>query len=286
MNMMNMMNQKMLSPGIADRTKARIDAITEQVTSEQYIVTQRQAIVTSLTAKSAQFSATLATASDTQATALTNLNLANDALAAAAALTAGTAQAQAQAAAADLAMIAVCEDMALMINKLVFTGEIIDRLVQLINKQKAANPLIPDSIITYLNQATTDANNAVALTLTALQSCYAAQATLRESRASMNLSAQQSAALQARMEHQAFARGATVTSKVLEIGYADDCAGVVAWLQQGYLAAKDGYNQALWNNDSVGAQLSYAQAMLASATTDLNSYKSGLNAATAAAYAS
>ena len=281
-----MMNQKMLSPGIADRTKARIDAISEQVTGEQYIVTQRQAIVTSLTAKAAQFSTTLATASDTQATALANLNLGNEALAVAAVLAAGTVQAQAQSAAADLAMIAVCDSMALMVNKLVFTGEIIDRLVQLINKQKAANPLIPDSIISYLDQATTDANNAVALTLTALQSCYAAQATLRESRASMSLGAQQSAALQARMADQAFVRGATVTSQALEPGYSDDCAGVVAWLQQGYLAAKDGYNLALWSNDSVGAQLAYAQAMLASATTDLNSYKSGLSAATAAAYAS
>lgn len=283
---MNMMNQKVLSPGIADRTKARIDAISEQVTSEQYIVMQRQAIVTSLTAKAAQFSAMLATASDTQATALANLNLANDALAAAAVLSTGTDQARTQALAADLAMIAVCDEMAIMVNKLVFTGEIIDRLVQLINKQKAANPLIPDSIITFLDQATTDANNAIALTLTALQSCYAAQATLRDSKASMSLNADQAAALQSKMEKDASARGAIVPVQALPIGFTEQDAGVVALLQQGYRMAKEGYNKALWNDDSVAAQLAYAQAMLASATTDLNSYKSGLNAATAAAYAS
>lgn len=280
------MNAMMLSPGLADRTKARIDSISRQVTQEQYTVTEDQAIVTALVAKSGQFNSALTTASDNKSTALANLDLALDAMASAVTLAAGTKQAGAQAIKADETMIAVCDEMAILINKLVFTGEIIDRLVQLINKQKAANPLIPDSIITFLTQATNDTNNAIALTLVALQSCYAAQATLRESTASMLLSAEQAEELQERMGKYALGRAVTITYQGLLPGLGAEDAGVVALLQQGYFRASGRYDKALWDNNSVSLQLDYAQAELASATTDLNSYKAGLNAATAAAYAS
>jgi len=69
------------------------------------------------------------------------------------------------------------------------------------------------------------------------------------------------------------------------VGFTPDCTGVLALVQQAYDKASEKYNQALTNVNIVNQQLAYAQSALATATTSLNSYKAGLAAATAAAYA-
>jgi DNA-binding CsgD family transcriptional regulator len=64
--------------------------------------------------------------------------------------------------------------MSVLIKALVYSVELIDALAVTINKKKAANALIPDDLITVITTASADANNAIALCLTALESCNVA----------------------------------------------------------------------------------------------------------------
>ena len=69
------------------------------------------------------------------------------------------------------------------------------------------------------------------------------------------------------------------------VNLADDSTGIQELLTKAYTEAIDQYDLALKGNSRVTEQLEYAQAQLATATTNLNSFKSGLAAATAAAFA-
>lgn len=283
--MNNMTQQHLLVYGIADQKKAELDLLTAQVNQAQYLVAQQQVIVNSLVAKSSQFNSFLAQADADQASALSNLNLVKDAMSSVKALVAGAKLAHQQTNAATFGIVSVSEKMAELINKLVFAVEIIDKLAQLINKQKSINPLVPDSLIAFLSKATTDANNAVALTLTALQSCYAAEAVLLESHGSMKLGDAQVNELKARMEHGWNAAKESLAAAECNCGLTDDCDGILSLLYRAYQTASENYELALQDNNSVTKQLVYAQEQLVTATTMLNSYQAGLAAATAAAYA-
>lgn len=283
---MNNMTQKhLLVYGIADQKKAELDLLTSQVNQAQYAVAQQQVIVNSLVAKSNQFNAFLTQAGANQATALSNFNLVKDAMSGVKALVAGAKLAHHQTDAATDGACKVSVGMADLIGKLIFSVEIIDKLAQLINKQKSINPLVPDSLIAFLSKATTDANNAVALTLTALQSCYAAEATLLESKNAMKLGDDQAHELKAKMEQGWNAPKESTTAVSCNFGFGDDSDGIVSLLHRAYKMASENYHDALQDNNSVTKQLTYAQEQLAAATTMLNSYQAGLAAATAAAYA-
>ena len=283
---MNNMTQKhLLVYGIADQKKAELDLLTAQVNQAQYAVAQQQVIVNSLSAKSNQFNSFLAQAEADQATALSNFNLVKDAMSSVRALEAGAKLAHRQTDAATDGASMVSAKMAELINKLIFSVEIIDKLAQLINKQKSINPLVPDNLITFLAKATTDANNAVALTLTALQSCYAAEATLLESQSAMKLGDDQTNELKVKMEQGWNSPKECTTATACSCGFTDSNDGIVSLLYRAYQTASANYQSALQDNNSVTKQLTYAQEQLAAATTMLNSYQSGLAAATAAAYA-
>ena len=198
--------------GLADQKKADLDYLTAQVNKAKYQVVEQQAIVTALQTKLAQFNMLLQQADRNKTTALTNRNLVNDAMASVKSL---NTNAQFAAKQTDIAangikdkktnktiggISNVAREMALLIDKLIFSAEIIDKVTQFVNKQKAANQLIPDSLITHLTSATKNANNAVALTLTALQSCYASEATLLESKGVMEQAATQAIELDEKNE--------------------------------------------------------------------------------------
>jgi hypothetical protein len=61
----------------------------------------------------------------------------------------------------------------------------------MVNKQKANNPLVPDQLIEYMTKVGMAADNARVRTLTALQSCYVAEAALLESNKVLALGANQ-----------------------------------------------------------------------------------------------
>ncbi len=274
-----------LVTGIADQKKAEIDLLGELVNRAQYQVNQQQTIVNSLKAKADQFNGFLNQANQNKNTALANLDQVTDAFNQVGNLHQATIKAQAQ---TDKATTAVCvgsKGVAELINKLIFSVEIINKVAQLITRQKAINPLIPTELISFMTKAGTDANNAIALTLTALQSAYAAEASLLGAQGLNELAFGQVRDLSERMTKGWDVHCNTLISPTPILGRASNSDGIVALLNRAYQIAVDTYNQALWNSNSVNKQLSFAEAQLARASTRLNSYQSGLAAATAAAYA-
>ncbi|MBU0914048.1 MAG: hypothetical protein KKF22_16065 [Gammaproteobacteria bacterium] len=286
---MNNMTINSLAVGIVYKEKARLDGLAMQVAEAQYEVDQYQAIVDAETAKSIQFNDYLTAAEANKTAALTNLNLAIDIDSSVNALCTSTGVALKQTGNATREIKRVSGEMATLINKLIFTVELIDRFGQLVNKQKLSNPLIPDTLISFMAKATADANNAVALTLTALQSCYVAEATSLRSQQIIALENDQVTTLKRTIEQQAMASGSQEIGAVRDgnfiVGFTPNCTGVLALVRQAYDKASEKYNQALTNVNIVNQQLAYAQSALATATTSLNSYQAGLAAATAAAYA-
>jgi hypothetical protein len=287
---MNNMTINSLAVGIVYKEKAQLDWLAMQVAEAQYEVDQYQAIVDAETAKSIQFNAYLTAAEVNKTAALTNFNLAIDIDSSVNALCTSTGLALKQTGTATREIKRVSGEMATLINKLIFTVELIDRFGQLVNKQKLSNPLVPDTLISFMAKATADANNAVALTLAALQSCYVAEATSLRSQQIITLENDQVTMLKSTIERQALVSGMqNVAGLVVDgnfvVGFTPDCTGVLALVQQAYDKASEKYNQALTNVNIVNQQLAYAQSALATATTSLNSYKAGLAAATAAAYA-
>ena len=68
----------------------------------------------------------------------------------------------------------VSKDISKLIRQLIYAMEMVDALSVTINKKKAANILIPDDLVKAITSVSGDANNAVALCLTALESCHLA----------------------------------------------------------------------------------------------------------------
>lgn len=267
---MNAQLNNSLAVGIVYREKATLDWLAIQVDEAQYQVDQWQANVDALTAKSQQFNDFLTAADANKSAALSNLNLAIDVESSVTSLCNSTGLAVKQTDTATNRITLVSRDMATLVNKLIFAVELIEKFGQLVNKQKSNNPLIPDSLIAFMAKATSDANNAVALTLTALQSCYAAEATSLRSLQVITLENDQVTQLQGTINGQSGSPSG---------------ADVLALVKQAFEIANEKYNQARTNLAVANKQLAFAQSKLALATTSLSSYQSGLAAATAAAYA-
>lgn len=262
---------------ISDQKLADINQINRQVQIAQYEVAQKQSIVTSLLAKSNQFQGYLTEAQSNQATALANFNLVTQAMGSVTDLAAATLLARDKVDQASEGMSGVARDTASLVNELIFTVEVIDKLTQYVNKQKSMNPLIPDTLVAFLGKAATDANDAIALSLTALQSSYSAEATLLESETTIQTGFEQANALAGK------APSCGCNAYSTPVG--GDMSKLTALLEKANKAATSNYNSALNNNAIVTKQLAYAQSELAKAQTRLNSVQAGLAAANAAAYA-
>jgi predicted nucleic acid-binding Zn-ribbon protein len=83
-----------------------------------------------------------------------------------------------------------------VMQKLVYSGSLVNKLFTTVTRAKALNPLISDQLISSLNKAVADTNNAVALTLIALKSAYAAYTMNTESASAAALSHKISVSLQ------------------------------------------------------------------------------------------
>ena len=272
-----------LTSAIDDKKKAELDAMQKQVTDAQYDVNELQAIVDSLSAKSSQFTLFLSQAQDSQNTALNNLTMGQDALASVSGVAKSTKLAVKQTEKATLTGNVVSVEMANMINKLVYTIEFVDKVAQQVSNQKASNPLISAQLVSFLTKANSDANAAFASALTALQSCYAADATLKEASKVTVLENIQAHTLKATMEHKAGDVPSSEVSDKWVISHQVD--GLLPLLTKRYQASQTAYQVALSDNNAVTAELNTAQKQLATATTELASLQAGLAAATAAAYA-
>lgn len=274
-----------LAVGVADQKKADQDALTVQINEAQYEVNELSAIVSSLSKKSTEFTALLNETETRKSSALNNLNLAKDAVAAVRQVTQNTMVAVEQTGMAAEKIKSTTSQVSILIDKLIFSVEIIDKVTALVNRQKLSNPLIPDELITLLTKATTDAEKAVATTLTALQSCYAAENLIFEAHAVTTLEAQQSKYLQQRITAHAALGSKILERRDCKHGLDDKAWGLLARLQAGYHHACKVYDETLNANDMVTQQLDYAQKQLTNAQTKLSSLKAGLAAEKAAAFA-
>lgn len=268
--------QPPMAPGVSVNKKADLDALTRQITVATAAVADWQNVVTALTAKSTQFAGYLANADANRNAALTNLNLMRDAAGSSVQLqqTSELAQKQTNRAVDKIGLASA--QVADLIYKLIFSCELVDKLAQLVNKQKLINPTIPDDLIKYLGKATADANTAMAATLTAMSSCYAAEATGLESKEAMQLIVKQIQNLYA----QVMASAPAAQNKKQETP-----TDLMSMFEYNYQTALTDYQSALTANTAVSQQLAHAQLSLSNATSVLNSVKLGLAAATAAAFA-
>ncbi len=280
---LNVLNS--LAYGVAYVEMAKINLLTTQVQDATYSVTENQAIVAALSDKLAQFNGYLTEATNNRSNSLNMLNAVKDMHSNVNSLASNVSLANKQTNKATFGISSVAQEMSDLVNKLIFSTELIEKFGQIVNKQKQINPLIPDSLISLISKATTDANKAISLTLVALQSAYAAEATSLAAQSLGNLEDSQAQALLQKITVNANPHKDKPTLPELPVSLTAQGSGILALMQANYADSNQAYNQALHAVNMVTTQLNHAQAALDAANTQLSSYSAGLAAATAAAYA-
>ena len=177
--------------GVTESKKAELDSLTLEVLDQQGEVDKFQAMVTSLTEKSNLFQGYLSTADTNRTLAQNNKDLVDSVVNAAKDLSTNSSIAYDEVVLAMSLTDTLANDMKDVIDKLIYSAEVIEKLSNLVIRTKALNPLISDDLVSQITQAGTDANNAVALTLIALQTTFTAQATNTETGAASVLEKQQ-----------------------------------------------------------------------------------------------
>jgi hypothetical protein len=164
-----------------------------------------------------------------------------------------------------------------VIDKLIYSAEVLNKLATIITRKKALNPLISDELISVLATAGSDANNAVALALVALKSTFAAQASNMESEAAIELAYTQSSDLYETLVNGMASDEVEEKEKEKSLEYL---------LHEAYKNAKANYQKIEKALIICTKQLNDAKSDLNKAQIKLKSLQSGLAAANAAALAS
>lgn len=258
--------------GITEKKKAELDALTLKVLDEQHQVEQFQAIVTALTDKSEKFQAFLMAAEANRAQALSNKNLMDEVVQNALGLQKNSKIAYNEMVAADSQTKILAITVRSVMNELIYAAEVINRLANMVIRKKDQNPLISDELMSMIATAGKDANNAVALTLVALKSTFAAQASSMESQAAAGLEYPQSIKLYNLLTFKGSA--ATKEQSIQEL------------LDSAYDTAKTDFISAKKASQTTIDQLNIAKTQLGKAQVWYNSLSSGLSAGNAAALAS
>lgn len=262
--------------GVTEKKKAELDALTAQVLNTQNQVEQLQAVVNSLQAKTNRFQDDLNLAKQNKATASANKLDLVSITQSVTDLLASSNIAFDQMVLADTSAKKLAAQMNEVINKLIYSAELINKLGNLIVRKKALNPLISNDLVSMIATAGNDANNAVALALVALKSTFTAQATSIESEAT--------AALEL-----------TNAIKLLEIITGKNAQGkpstrisqcLTELIDEAHTQAFKKSVQAEKALQEVTEQLNAAKAQLSKTQVKLNSLQTGLAAANAAALAS
>lgn len=173
--------------GVTEKKKAELDALALQVLNTQNQVEQLQAVVNSLQEKTNRFQDDLTQAKQNKATATANKLDLVSITQSVTDLLASSNIAFDQMVLADTSAKKLANQMNIVINKLIYSAELINKLGNLIVRKKALNPLISNDLVSMIATAGNDANNAVALALVALKSTFTAQATSIESEATAAL---------------------------------------------------------------------------------------------------
>lgn len=274
--------------GISERKKAELDALKIDVINAQYEVDQFQAIVDALTAKLSQFNGFLAIATTDKETALKNKNLFDAALHDAKSLLSNSNIAFDAMVEAEYKIGMVGAGMKEVIDKLIFSVEIINRLQKLIVSKKALNPIISDELVKMVTQASTDANTAIADCLVALETCYASTTTGNDSEYSSSVEVEHAQALVQCLTGASANKLPTVTSYVDGHEVFNDTSvpdSLQTLINKAYQDALTNYDFALKADEETAAELDVAQYNLDKATVKFNALNRAYAAAEAAALA-
>lgn len=276
-------NNPVYKDALVNKKYADIEGLTNAVAVAQYEVDELNSIVTSLTAKQTQFSALLSKAESDKNTALSNYNQVKVVANKVATLRQYSSSIAAQMASAlqtdDETPNVYCKvnstakTMSVLIEKLIFSVDVIEKLSGFVNRQKAANPVIPDELVSILGQATSDSNNAVSLTLKAMQSAYSSVYYADDVSSVSGLEMQQAEKLNEILGNEQQDKKNPSSNTLF------------SQIHIMYDVACDSYDHALTASAMATSQLEHAQSNLATATTALTALKAGLEAAKAAAFA-
>jgi hypothetical protein len=261
--------------GITESKKAELDKLSIQVIDAQYDVNKFQSIVTSLADKVNNFQAFLATAENTRTQAYNNKILMTQLVQNTLDLQNNSNIAFDEIVLADTKTKILGVNIKQVIDKLIYSAEVLNKLATIITRKKALNPLISDELISVLATAGSDANNAVALALVALKSTFAAQASNMESEAAIELAYTQSSDLYETLVNGIASDEVEEKEKSLEY-----------LLHEAYKNAKANYQKLEKALIICTKQLNDAKSDLNKAQIKLKSLQSGLAAANAAALAS
>lgn len=250
-----------LIPNIAQLKLAEINALGSSVEQLQNDVDTRQSTVDSLVERNAMFTERLARADAMRDTALAHLNLAQAGITANQALLAATEAVDRQAGDTDAALARLAEKKVELIRQLTFVASLIDKAGHLANKQKAANPLIPDTLVGLLNQAGSDCANVLALGLAAQDACLVASSSMAGTHGSLDLAVKQVTALKDMLEP----GGGNGKPAATEPG------SVVEQMRGIYQGALQQYDAALGISANATDQINHANATLATTRARLAS---------------
>lgn len=269
--------------GITEKKKAELDGLTAEIADAAYEVEQYQAMVSSLTAKQGKFQASLNEAEAAREHTLDNCNLVDQLVKMIKNLVQSAQEAFRETGMANnKTEQELSPEMKRVMDKLIYSAEVINKLAALVVRKKAMNPLISDDLVSRITTAGNDANNAVALTLTALQSICTAQATNMESTAAVSLSYQQSLELYRLITGSNIAGPFEPKFQPLIMQDALDNS-LQGRLHKAYDAAKANYDDMLEANQLTTQQLNDALTQLSTAQIRLKSLQAGLAAGNAAA---
>ncbi|MEO8237525.1 MAG: hypothetical protein ABI576_05400 [Flavobacterium sp.] len=265
--------------GITEKKKAELDSLKNQVIDAGAVVQQQQIIVNSLNEKATKYQGYLLVADANRTHALSNKNLIDQVIQSAYNLDYNSTDAFGKMTTSSNHASIVAVSISDLINKLIYSVEIINKLSNLVTRKKALNPLISDDLISRINTAGTDANNAVALTLIALKSTLAAEASILESEAAITLENKQATKLYLTLTDEKSIDTPLSLQPVTD-------TSIRGLLYNAYKNSQLAYDKANIANDETARQLNYATTNLSKAQIKLQSLQSGLAAATAAALAS
>ena len=268
--------------GVTEKKKAELDALIIEVLDAQHDVDQYQAMVDSLLEKSMKFQVYLSDADSDRAKTLSNRNMVDSLLQSVIDLYGNSKIANTEATDADARTKALATQINTVVNKLIYSADIIKKLGNLVVRRKAQNPLISDELVSILSTVGSDVNNAVALSLVALRSVFAAQASAIETHQGSDLEFKQSVTLYELLTGHDI-RDIDNRKNDQEIS---DNGSLYGKLYKAYEDAKKHYEETHKGYTMTMQQLNHAQVHLNKAQTKLKSLQSGLSAGNAAALSS
>jgi len=270
------LNPRSYRYGVTEKKKADLDALTIQIIDTDADVQHQSAIVASLTEKAQTFNLFLTEADNNRTLALSNKNTVDQVVQNSLDLKNNSEIALTQMVTAleDIKEVAI--ETKTLVNKLIFSVEVINKLSNVVIQKKALNPLISDELISKISKAGTDANNAVALTLIALKSIFATQATALEAESTTTLERQQANSLYSML---------TGNENTDVLNSQTKGASIQELLDSAYENTKEYYTLMYDANNRTILQLNIANVNLNKVQIKLKSLESGLAAANAAALA-